>query len=250
MKKFRITKITAAAFAAMICAALLAGCDNGSGSGEASGTAAEGTTASQTAEGSEPNVVGGDDMFDIGGQQIVTDIRPLEEGDDYAINKINNRSPADALPGGYILGDYSEKNQGKLYANGKSGIIIRAYNYNEDLQAMDIWADNACALMALANITSAQESVFEDPENVKVCGFDGIRYDYQKIQYDFIRDENDPDGEGVKTELYRFSSRAYFFYSEQDAYIIMFDTMEDDWDEQVALFEEFVADLEVTKINY
>ena len=115
---------------------------------------------------------------------------------------------------------------------------------------MDVWADNACAILKISNITSAQDTVFEDPEDVKVCGFDGIKYDYQIIQYDFIAPEDDPDGEPVKTELYRFNARAYFFYSEQDAYIIMFDTREEDWDTESENFEKFVADLEVTKTEY
>ncbi|MBQ7981306.1 MAG: hypothetical protein IJ305_06850, partial [Oscillospiraceae bacterium] len=68
--------------------------------------------------------------------------------------------------------------------------------------------------------------------------------------YDFISNPNEPDGEAVKTELYRRNARAYFFYSEQDAYAVYFETMEEDWDEQVKLFEEFVADLEVTPTEY
>ena len=244
MKEFRITKITAAVCAAMMCLTLFAGCDNGSGEADS------GTTASQTSESGETKITLGEADLEAMGQEIITDVRPLEEGDDYAINKINTKSPVDALPGGYVLQDYTEENQGKLYLNGKSEIIIRAYNYKEDLQAMEIWAENACALMALSNMTYAQDTVYEDPENVKICGFDGIKYDYQKIQYDFLPDENNPDAGNVKTEIFRFNARAYFFYSEQDAYVVMFDTLERDWDEQVALFEEFVADLEVTKTEY
>lgn len=237
MKKFRII---AAVCAAMMFVSLFAGCDKQGGEAEES-------SATSEISASEGTTIVTDEM---GLQEFITETRPIAEGDDYAINKLNNKSSADALPGGYVLMDYNEEQQGKFYANGKSRIIIRAYNYKEDLQALEIWADNACALMAISNITYAQETVYEDPENVKVCGFDGIKYDYQMIQYDFIVPENDPDAEAVKTELYRFSARAYFFYSEQDAYVVMFDTKEPDWEEQSALFEEFVADLEVTKTNY
>ena len=234
--------------AAVMSAALFAGCKPADGG---NGEVTSGSAASVQDNGNESTnttVYLGEeeDLY----AEINTETRPIAEGDDFAINKINNKSPADALPGGYVLLDYTEQNQGKLFMGEKSKIVIRAYNYNEDLQAMDIWADNACALIKIGNITSAQDTVYEEPENVKVCGFDGIRYDYQMIQYDFIPDENDPDAEPVKTELYRFNARAYFFYSEQDAYIIMFDTLEEDWDEQVKLFEEFVADLEVTKTDY
>lgn len=180
-----------------------------------------------------------------------TDTRPIEEGDDYAINKINNKTQGDTLPGGYKLQDYREEQQGKLYSNGKSRIIIRAYNYNEDLQDMAIWADQACAVISVGNsMNFACDTVFQDPENVKVCGFDGIKYDYDIIQNEFVRDENDPNATPEKREIERFKARVYYFYSEQDAYAVMFDTMEADWNEQIALFEEFVADLEVTKTEY
>ncbi|MBQ8758176.1 MAG: hypothetical protein IJZ20_00610, partial [Clostridia bacterium] len=135
---------------------------------------------------------------------------------------------------------------GRMYLNGKSQAVIRAYNYKEDLQGLEQYAESACVTMKIANITSACDTVFQEPEKVKVCGFDAIKYDYQIIQYDFISNPNEPDGEAVKTELYRRNARAYFFYSEQDAYAVYFETMEEDWDEQVKLFEEFVADLEVT----
>lgn len=243
MKKFRFLAVMCAA---VMSAAAFSGCTGDGGSGE---------ETSQTASEQDPGSESTHTTIFLGNEEdqyaeIITETRPIEEGDDYAINKINNLSPDDQLPGGYVLQDFSEEYQGKLYTNGKSRIIIRAYNYKEDLQDMAIWADNACAIMKIQNITSAQDTVYEDPENVKVCGFDGIKYDYQMIQYDFIADENDPDAEAVKTELYRFSARAYYFYSEQDAYVLMFDTREEDWEEQIAFFEEFVADLEVTKTEY
>lgn len=234
--------ISAVICAAIISAALFSGCD--SQNGEADGSTSSVTSESSVAEGT--TVV----TDEWGLQAVITETRPIAEGDDFAINKINNKSPADALPGNYELQDYTEKDQGKIFTNDHARIIIRAYNYKEDLQAMEIWADNACALMAIANIVSAQDTVYEDPENVKILGFDGIKYDFQKIQYDFIAPENDPEAEPVKTEVFRFSGRAYFFYSDQDAYIVMFDTLERDWEEQVALFEEFVADLEITKTEY
>ncbi len=241
MKKNRILALICAAAAA---AALLTGC-NGDGAGEETSQ-----TSGQEEQQTDNSASAIESISQALEQDIVTETRPIAEGDDYAINKINNKTSGDLLPGGYSLQDYTEEQQGKLYTNGSSRVIIRAYNYKEDLQAMDIWADNACALISIGNITLAQDTVFNDPENVTVCGFDGIRYDYQIIQYDFLPPEDDPDGEKVKTEIYRYNARAYFFYSEQDAYIIMFDTREEDWDEQSANFEEFVDDLEVTKTEY
>lgn len=240
MKKTSLKKL-AAIFCAAVMMSLTAGCSqNDDDNGE--NTDAVTSAAEQNGE-TTTTVYLGDDWD----KEAVMTSRALEEGDDYAINKINPKTEGETLAGGYTLQDYSEENQGKLYNNGKSKIVIRAYNYKEDLQDMAVWADNACAMILIANITKACDTVFEDPENVKVCGFDGIKYDYDIIQNDFIADENDPDAEPVKTELYRYKARGYYFYSDQDAYVISFDTMEEDWEEQVKYFEEFVADLEVAK---
>lgn len=239
MKKTSFNK-----FAAAFCAAalILAGCSADSGGrGENSGGSEGGSQISQTAapdSGEQP------------GQELVTETRAIEEGDDYAINKINNISAEDALPGGYVLRDYDETTQGKLFMNDKSKIIIRAYNYKEDLQDMAVWADAACAVIRISNVTSACDTKFDEPENVSVCGFDAIRYDDVIIQYEFVDNPDDPNGERVKSEVCRYRGRNYFFYSEQDAYAVMFDTSEEDWDEQSALFEEFIADLEITKTEY
>lgn len=235
MKKTSLKKLTA-----ILCAAIMlsvtTGCSPDNNNNETS-------EATSSAAGTEQT----DETFYYGDEEAVMTSRALEEGDDYAINKINPKTEGEIFAGGYSLQDYSEQNQGKLYNNGKSKVVIRAYNYNEDLQDMAVWADNACAMILLANMTKACDTVFEDPENVKICGYDGIKYDYDIIQCDFIRDENDPDAEPVKTELYRYKARAYYFYSEDDAYVITFDTMEEDWEEQVQNFEDFVLEFEVTK---
>ena len=192
MKKARIlTLITAAAMSA----AILSGCSGNENTEESTSASSETTNMVESISAELE-------------QEINTETRPIAEGDDYAINKINNKTSGDVLPGGYELREVQEESQGKMYTNDKSQLVIRAYNYKEDLQAMDIWADNACAIMKISNITSACDTVFEEPENVKVCGFDGIRYDYQIIQNDFIAPADDPDGEKVKTELFRYSARA------------------------------------------
>ena len=92
----------------------------------------------------------------------------------------------------------------------------------------------------------ARDTDFSEPENVKVCGFDGIRYDNEMIQY-FNFDE---DGKPLEEGSLRLKGRCYYFYSEQDAYAILFETYEENWDEQVNNFEEFVKDLEITKTEY
>lgn len=235
MKKY--SKIIAAVCAAVIAVSALTGCSD---SGKSGGDTTEATliqnntaTTVSTAETYAPNT------------DIVTETRPLEEGDDYAINKINPKSPEGSFKGGYTMSGYDEENQGKLYNNGKSKIVIRAYNYNEDLQDMATWADSACAIIKISNVlTASSDTEFKEPENVKVCGFDGIKYDYDITTYNFNEDGTKADVNAI------YKARAYYFYSEQDAYAIQFDTTEADWEEQSAAFEEFVADLEITKTEY
>lgn len=237
MKKKFILSVAALLAAAV----LMTGCKSGN-DGEKE------TVASESASGTTQVVI---ENVEIPQQNAeVQTSRPLEEGDDYAINKINNKTEGEELPGGYKLMEISEENQGKVYMNGKSQVIIRAYNYKEDLQDMATWADNACAMITIGNFTKYCDTVFETPVNTKMCGYDAISYDYQIIQYEFIEDENNPEAESVKSEVYRISGRNYFFYSGQDAYVVYFETMEDDWDEQIKLGEEFMADLEVTEIDY
>lgn len=240
-KKF-LKKTTAAVIAALMAASVMTGCKNNS-SDENNGVSDVTTENTSDTTFAEP----------------MTGTRPLISGDDYAINKINNKSPENALPGGYKLLEYSEEEQGKLFLADKSQVIIRAYNYKDDLQDMATWADSACANMKLSNVLLyARDTDFKDPEDVKVCGFDGIRYDTDMIQYQFVdadgdeHDENDgeEEHEHIKQEVARFKGRNYFFYSEQDAYVIMFECREENWDEQVELFEKFVKDLTITKTSY
>lgn len=238
MKNFRL--------AAVLCTAIIAASAFSGCSGSNANVTETTTEASVSSAENETSVTQISD--DITEEEVYTGTRALEEGDDYAINKINNKS--ETIPGGYELKDYDEESQGKMYQNGKAQAVILAYNYKEDMQDIATWADGACAMMTISNITHACDTVFGEPENVTVCGFDGIKYDYDIIQYDFVTDENNPEAEAVKTELFRRKGRIYYFYSEQDAYIVYFDTMEADWEAEAENFEAFVADLEVTKTEY
>lgn len=145
------------------------------------------------------------------------------------------------------MSGYEKESQGKLFTNGKSKIVIRAYNYKEDLQELAVWADQACAITKIANITAACDTNYSEPENITYMGFDTIKYDYEVIQYEFV---SGADGQEEKSERGRYKGIAYYFYSNQDAYAIMFDTAEANWEEQSAAFYDFIADLEITETNY
>lgn len=175
----------------------------------------------------------------------------LRDGDDYAINKIGNKTAGEELPGGYKLIETSEEYQAKLFSNNMSKIIIRSGNYLENLPDLDTWADSTCASIVISNITNnAAETNFGEPSKATVCGFDAVVYDFEMIYYKFEEDPNNPGGEEIKVETARTRGRNYYFFSEQDAYAVMFDTLKADWDEQLANFEKFVADIQVTKTEY
>lgn len=239
MKKQRI----AALLCAVLAVSVMSGCNSGN-DGE------NGTSSETTASSEQVSITAITGIGDGLVEDIETGTRPIAEGDDYAINKINNKSSEDTLPGGYVLQGYNEEQQGKLFANGKSKVVIRAYNYKEDLQDLATWADKACAIIKIANITDACDTNFDTPENTTVLGFDAVKYNYEIIQYEFIEDENNPEGEKIKNPIGTYKGIAYYFYSDQDAYAIMFDTAEDNWEEQSAAFEEFMNDLEITKTEY
>lgn len=234
----------AAVICAFAAAAMMAGCSPNAedGGNDPSQVSAD---ASDTSGGNAAVTEIGDDLLE--GTEVNTDTRPIAEGDEYAIDKINPKSPEGSFPGGYVLSGYEKENQGKLFANGKSKIVIRAYNYKEDLQELAVWADQACAITKIANITAACDTNYSEPENITFMGFDTIKYDYEVIQYEFV---SGADGQEEKSERGRYKGVTYYFYTNQDAYAIMFDTAEANWEEQSAAFYDFIADLEITETNY
>lgn len=236
MKEQRFKRIISGILAAVCAAALMTGCSGRDGENT------EETTASQSAEATTVPPEAEEDPFET---------TTLAEGDDYAINKISNKTEGEVFPGDYKLVNYSEEGQGKHFANGGSKVIIRAGNYSKDFPDLATWAESTSAGIVISNITNnAADTDFGDPVETTVCGFDAIYYDYEMIAYEFVENPDDPDGEPMKSEYARYMGRNYYFYSEQDVYAVMFDTLKESWEEQLPKFEEFVADLQVTKTEY
>lgn len=159
--------------------------------------------------------------------------RPLEEGDKWAIDLIDATEKDGKLAGGYEFLDYNLAEQGKLYMNNGSKIVINAFNYKEDLQDLQTWADNACAMIKIKNITSACDTIFSEPKKTKVCGYDAIVYDCEIIQYKFT--------DNTTKEVYdTYKGRNYYFYSDKNAYAILFDTNDETWSNELTNFENFM----------
>ncbi|MDE6709243.1 MAG: hypothetical protein K2J76_02000 [Oscillospiraceae bacterium] len=235
MKNQKLKRIISGILAAVCAAALMAGCSSQNGDTSE-------TTASQAADVTTVPPEEAEDPFAV---------TTIAEGDDYAINKISNKTEGEEFPGGYKLVNYSEEGQGKHFANGGSKVIIRSANYAESFPDLATWAESTSAGIVISNITNnSADTNFGEPVETKVCGFDAICYDYEMIVYDFVENPDDPNGDPVKQEHSRYMGRNYYFYSEQDVYAVMFDTTKEDWEEQLPKFEEFVADLQVIKKEY
>lgn len=177
-----------------------------------------------------------DELMEGLGNNVQT--RPLEEGDQWAIDLIDATEKNGKLAGGYEFLDYNLTEQGKLYMNDGSKIVINAFNYNEDLQDLQTWADNACAMIKIKNITYACDTIFSEPKMTKVCGYDAIMYDCEIIQYKFT--------DNTTKEVYdTYKGRNYYFYSDKNAYAILFDTNDETWSNELTNFESFMDSLVV-----
>ena len=173
------------------------------------------------------------------GEEAAQTTQALREGDTYAITKLSFKGEQDGIiPGGYQCVQIDEENQQAVYTNGSSRIVVLAQNYKENMQELDIFADNACALLRIRNFTSACDTLFNDPVETKVDGFRAIMYDYDILQYEFI-------DETTKQQIDTFKGRNYYFYSDSDVYAFMFDTNDETWEEQSKCFEEFVDAVEI-----
>ncbi|MDE7288533.1 MAG: hypothetical protein K2N71_03385, partial [Oscillospiraceae bacterium] len=98
MKNQRFKRIISGILAAVCAAALMAGCSSSNDDNVSEQTSASDTTSAPASD---------EEM-----------IQTLAEGDDYAINKISNKTAGEEFPGGYKLVNYSEEGQGKHFANG------------------------------------------------------------------------------------------------------------------------------------
>ncbi len=223
MKKPGLIKAIAASAALCLTISALSACSDNNNNGESSVTT---SAAEDTTSDTEESI-------------SVGTMRPVAEGDTYAINKFT----VSELPEGYRLASKSQENQGLLFLSDKSQVIVMAANYKEDLQPLEKFADSGCASIKFTNMISQSDTDFSEPEKTTVAGFDAIRYDYDITVNEFIKENESDEGDGVKTPVDWFKSRIYFFYSDKDAFYFTFTTNAEDWDETIGAFEEFTANI-------
>ena len=176
--------------------------------------------------------------------------REVADPADLAIHKFNCE-----LPEGYEV--KIDDDEGKLFVSERSSITVKAQNYKEEFMELSKFADQACANVKIGNMMSQADTVFSEPMETKVAGFDAIRYDYDVTAYIFLYETDadgnqklDDEGKPILTdqkEVYgKFHDRIYFFYSDEDAFIITMESPDSEKDNVAEEFDRFIENVTIT----
>ncbi|MBP5581770.1 MAG: hypothetical protein J6X85_08325 [Ruminococcus sp.] len=176
--------------------------------------------------------------------------KEVENPEDLAIHKFNCE-----VPEGYQV--VADTDEGKLYRSGRASITIKAQNYKEEFIALPEFADQACASLKVGNMLNQADTVFSAPENTTVAGFDAVKYDYDVTAYIYLYETNadgsqklGDDGNPIITdqkEIYgKFHDRIYFFYSDEDVFIITMESPESEKDNVAGEFDHFLETITIT----
>lgn len=240
MKNIRTIKIMAFAVALCISASMLAGCANKNP--DEQGGADQSVTQTESAVTTVPNETQSEEeIMATLETDVMYDTRGVAEGDVYAINKFT----VDPLPANYVLAQESQEAQGKLYLNGVSKITVMATNYKEDFQELSVALETACVGMKMNNMLFASDTDFEDVKEITVDGFEALSRDFTITANEFIKENPEDEGDGVKTPVAWFKGRIVYFFSEKDVFYCIFETDKDSFDETIKGFEEFVANIKI-----
>lgn len=177
--------------------------------------------------------------------------REVENEEDLAIFKFNC-----TLPEGFTAA--IDDKTGKQFVSPNGGIIVKAQNYKEEFQELEVFADSGCASIKVSNMLYQSDTEFSDPIKTTIAGFDAIRYDYTVTSYIFppVTDENgeyviDEEGKYVlseEKELYgEYMNRVYYFYSDEDAFYIICEAPKDKADAVQESFDQFIDSITITK---
>ena len=238
---YNFKKTLAAAAAVSL---ILTGCGN-SGNAEVSETTTAAKPDFSTAAETEATAEGDDETVSIyTGKEV-------ENEADLAIYKLSCTPPE----GFETVADGSE---GKQYSSPYGGIVVKAQNYKEEFQDLDVFADSGCASIKVNNMLYQADTEFSDPIKTTVAGFDAIRYDYTVTSYIFppVTDAQGEyvtgdDGNYVLSEDKEvngvFVDRVYYFYSDDDVFYIICEAKEDSAEEAGPVFDKFIESVTISK---
>ena len=177
--------------------------------------------------------------------------KEVENEEDLAIFKFNCD-----LPDGFET--VIDNAQGKQYSSPFGGIVVKAQNYKEEFQDLEIFADQGCASIKVNNMLYQADTEFSEPIKTTVAGFDAIRYDYTVTSYIFppVTDENgeyvmDENGQYVLSEDKEINGeyvdRVYYFYSDEDVFYIICEAKKENAEAAQADFDEFIESVTISK---
>ena len=234
----------ALAAAAAVCL-ILTGCGKG---GEEEVT--ETTTAAKP-DFSSASSENSDYFTDDGETISIYTGKAVENEEDLAIFKFNC-----TLPDGYET--IIDNAEGKQFSSPIGGIIVKAQNYKEEFQSLEVFADSGCASIRVNNMLYQADTEFSEPIKTTVAGFDAIRYDYTVTSYIFppVTDENgeyvvDENGEYVLSENKEihgeYVDRVYYFYSDEDVFYIICEAKKESAEAAQADFDKFIESVSISK---
>ncbi|MBP0956654.1 MAG: hypothetical protein J5997_04725 [Oscillospiraceae bacterium] len=192
--------------------------------------------------------------FDLGDEEETVSIytgKEVENEEDLAIFKLNCTAPE-----GYET--VIDNAEGKQFVSPLGGIVVKAQNYKEEFQDLEVFADSGCASIKVNNMLYQADTEFSEPIKTTVAGFDAIRYDYTVTSYIFppVTDENgeyvmDENGQYVLSEEKEINGeyvdRVYYFYSDEDVFYIICEANKENAEAAQAGFDEFIESVTISK---
>lgn len=148
--------------------------------------------------------------------------------------------------------------EGKLYASPNGSITVKAQNFKEEFQELEVFADQGCAAIKMNNMMYQADTEFSEPQETKVAGFDAIRYDYTITAYVFLYQTDaagkqviGSDGNPIITdekEIYaEYVDRVYYFYSDEDVFYVICESPKANADAAAAEFDKFIESVKISK---
>lgn len=177
--------------------------------------------------------------------------KEVENEEDLAIFKFNC-----TLPDGFET--MIDNAEGKQFSSPFGGIVVKAQNFKEEFQDLEVFADSGCASIKISNMLYQADTEFSEPIKTTVAGFDAIRYDYTVTSYIYppVTDENgeyvmDENGQYVLSEEREINgeyvNRVYYFYSDEDVFYIICESDKENAEAAQESFDEFIGSVSISK---
>lgn len=238
MKK--IAEISAAVLAAAI---LMTGCGKNNGSETSETTTAATPVFSVTSPG--------ETLAEIEEEETIYTGMTVANEEDLAIYKFSC-----TLPDGYEA--KIDNSEGKMYVSPNGSVIVKAQNFKEEFQSLEVFADQGCAAIKLNNMMYQADTEFSEPQKTTVAGFEAIKYDYNITSYIFKYETDSEgavvtgeDGQPVITdekEIYgEYVNRVYYFYSDEDVFYIICESPKTTAEAAAKEFDEIISSVTISK---